>query len=238
MKQLLKTTLLATILSLAVALVIPSSVSATNSSGSSGVSFSGSCREVLGLKSWDCGVSISDKDSLKSGVWQIALNIAENIAVIASYLIIGYVIYAGYLYMLSGGDPSKVATGKKALVHAFIGLAIVMLAKVIMGTIGAVFGSEDPTGMVSATIGWFIGVSGIVAAIFMVYGGVTYMTSAGDPSKVQKAKQALIYAIIGMIIVALSAAISTFVFNTIEKSSYQKPNNLIISKEVHEHPVV
>ena len=216
-------------------------INTTTVSAATGASFSGTCNTFLGLKSWSCGVNISDQNSLKTGLWQIALNIAEDIAVVASYLIMAYVIYAGYLYMFSGGDPGKVAAGKKTPMHAFIGLAIVMLAKVIMGTIGAVFGSEDPTGMVSATIGWFIAVSGIVAAIFVVYGGVTYMTSAGDPSKVQKAKQTLIYALIGLGIVALSAAISNFAFNTIKNSkpgpeSIKTTSNQIISKEVHENP--
>lgn len=211
-------------------------INTTPVSAATGASFSGSCNTFLGLKSWSCGVNISDQNSLKTGLWQIALNIAEDIAVVASYLIMAYVIYAGYLYMFSGGDPGKVAAGKKTLMHAFIGLAIVMLAKVIMGTIGAVFGSEDPTGMVSATIGWFIAVSGIVAAIFVVYSGITYMTSAGDPTKTQKAKQALLYSLIGLAIVALSAAISNFAFNTINKSALENPSNITISKEVHGNP--
>jgi type IV secretory pathway VirB2 component (pilin) len=45
---------------------------------------------------------------------------------------------------------------------------------------------------------------GAVALIFVVYGGVMIMTSAGDPEKLTKAKKTLLWAIIGIIIVVLS----------------------------------
>ena len=56
-----------------------------------------------------------------------------------------------------------------------------------------------------------LGVIGIVAVIFVVYGGFLYLTSAGDPSKVKKGKETLLYACIGLAIVGLSYAIVNFV---------------------------
>ena len=56
-----------------------------------------------------------------------------------------------------------------------------------------------------------IAVAGIVAVIFIVKGGFDYMTSSGDAGKVQKAKQTILYAVIGLIICALSFAIVNFV---------------------------
>ena len=165
--------------------------------------FSGNCREgFLGLYSWDCNVNISDDASLKSGIWMIATNVAVDIAVIATYLIIGYVIYGGYLYTFSGGDPNKVATGKKTLTQAFIGLAITMCASIIMGAIriALVGGTGDMSNCVSAScvkpdemvanlVGWVTGIAGIVSAVFLVYGAIQYVTSAGDPGKLKKAKE-------------------------------------------------
>lgn len=52
-----------------------------------------------------------------------------------------------------------------------------------------------------------IGISGIVAVIYIVIGGVSYMTSTGDPNKIQKARQTILYAVIGLIICALAFAI-------------------------------
>lgn len=211
------------------------------------------CGGFLGLTSWDCGVNISDQESLKAGIWTIAANILTDITVIAAYLVLGYVIYGGYQYTMSGGDPGKVANGKKTLSQAFIGLAIVMSANIIMTTIRfALLGGSgalncnletgancvDPNTMVTNAIQWVIGIVGIVAAVFVVYGGISYTTSAGDPGKLQKAKQTILYAIIGLIIVALAEIITAFVSNMIReadnKAAFSPINQTSISKEVHE----
>ena len=53
--------------------------------------------------------------------------------------------------------------------------------------------------------------AGIVAVIFIVIGGINYMTSAGDPGKVKKGKDTILYAMIGLVICALSFAIVNWV---------------------------
>ena len=58
-------------------------------------------------------------------------------------------------------------------------------------------------------------VSGLVATVFVLIGGINYMTSAGDPSKVEKAKKTIIYACIGLAICALSFAIVNFTITNI-----------------------
>lgn len=211
------------------------------------------CQGFLGLTSWDCGVNISDEDSLKAGILQIAANVATDITIIAAYLVIGFVIYGGYLYMFSYGDPNKAASGKKTLTNAFIGLAIVMSAYLILSTIrfallgaGGKFNcdllSETGAGCVNANdvvthaIQWFIAIAGVVAVIFVVYGAISYITSSGDPTKLQKAKQSIIYALIGLAIVALAEAITAFVSGMIRdaNNAASYTNQTIISKELHE----
>ena len=56
-----------------------------------------------------------------------------------------------------------------------------------------------------------IGVLGIVAVIFIVVGGVRYMTSSGDPTKTKKARDTILYACIGLGVCALSFAIVNWV---------------------------
>ena len=46
-------------------------------------------------------------------------------------------------------------------------------------------------------------------------GGVGYMTSSGDAGKVKKAKDTILYGVIGLVIVALSFAIVNFVISSI-----------------------
>lgn len=215
--------------------------------------FTGDCsRTFLGLLSWDCNVEVTNETTLKNGIVQIATNVATDITIIAAYLVLGYVIYGGYLYISSSGDPSKAATAKKTLTHAFIGLAIAMSSYTIMSTIRiALLGTSgkfdcdilkgggscaDPTEVIKNTIEWAIGIAGLVAAVFVVYGGIAYITSAGDPSKLQKAKQTIIYALIGLAIVGLAEIITAFVSNTIRnanKSASIQTHQIICLKEAN-----
>ena len=64
-----------------------------------------------------------------------------------------------------------------------------------------------------------ITVAGLVAVIFVIVGGFNYMTSAGDPGKTKKAKDTILYAVIGLIICVLAFAIVNFVINDIINSS-------------------
>ncbi len=63
-----------------------------------------------------------------------------------------------------------------------------------------------------------ISVAGIVAVIFVIIGGVMYMTSAGDTGKLKKAKDTILYALIGLVICVLSFAIVNFTVNSIINS--------------------
>jgi hypothetical protein len=55
---------------------------------------------------------------------------------------------------------------------------------------------------------------GIVAVIMIIYGGFRYITSGGDSGSVGNAKNTLIYAIVGLVIVALAQVIVRFVLST------------------------
>ncbi|KAA0206219.1 hypothetical protein EDM68_02975 [Candidatus Uhrbacteria bacterium] len=60
-------------------------------------------------------------------------------------------------------------------------------------------------------------VLGFVGAIFLamfVYGGATWMLAGGDAKKVESGRKALINAVIGMAIIALSYAIISVIFET------------------------
>jgi len=54
---------------------------------------------------------------------------------------------------------------------------------------------------------------GVVAVIMIIFGGFKYITSGGASEKVTSAKNTILYAIIGLIIVALAQLIVHFVLN-------------------------
>lgn len=62
-----------------------------------------------------------------------------------------------------------------------------------------------------------IGVLGIVALLYIVYAGFTYMTSQSHED-VDKAKKTMIYLALGILILMSAYAITTFVFKTLLQS--------------------
>ena len=57
-------------------------------------------------------------------------------------------------------------------------------------------------------------VVGAIAVIMIIYGGFRYITSGGDSGSVGNAKNTLIYAIVGLVIVALAQIIVRVVLST------------------------
>lgn len=60
-----------------------------------------------------------------------------------------------------------------------------------------------------------LGFVGIIAVGAMIYGGFLYITSTGDSGKVQRAKNVIIYGIVGLIVSLLAYAIVIFVSGSI-----------------------
>ena len=72
-------------------------------------------------------------------------------------------------------------------------------------------GGSNLEGSVLNIINAIVGVLGIVAVIVIILGGIQYMTSTGDANKVKKAKDTILYGVIGLIVVILAFAIVNFV---------------------------
>ena len=58
-------------------------------------------------------------------------------------------------------------------------------------------------------------VVGVVAVVMIVLGGLKYITSGGDSSNVSSAKNTIIYAVIGLVVVALAQFIVQFVLDKV-----------------------
>jgi hypothetical protein len=69
------------------------------------------------------------------------------------------------------------------------------------------------TNVVSATINILSLLVGIAAVIMIIVAGFRYVTSGGDSGKVSGAKDAIIYAVVGLIIAGFSQAIVRLVLH-------------------------
>ena len=65
--------------------------------------------------------------------------------------------------------------------------------------------------IIKLVINIFSIIVGVVAVIMIIVGGLKYITSGGDSNNVTSAKNTILYAIIGLIVVALAQVIVRFV---------------------------
>lgn len=98
-------------------------------------------------------------------------------------------------------------------------------------TDGTLVGCEDGTGkvktdqnannlmeLVGTIINFVVGAVGLVAVVVIILGGVQYTTSAGDAAKVTKAKNTIMYGVIGLVVAMLAFAIVNFVLSSLKIS--------------------
>jgi Type IV secretion system pilin len=73
--------------------------------------------------------------------------------------------------------------------------------------------SEKLDKIVTDVVNIFSVIVGVVAVIMIIYGGFRYIISGGDSSNVTNAKNTILYALIGLVIVALAQFIVKFVLS-------------------------
>lgn len=69
--------------------------------------------------------------------------------------------------------------------------------------------------LISDIINIFSLIVGVVSVIMIIIGGFRYITSGGDSTNVSSAKNTILYAIVGLIIVALAQTIVRFILGRV-----------------------
>ena len=76
-------------------------------------------------------------------------------------------------------------------------------------------GSDTLVSNITNILNGIIAVLGLVCVVVIIIGGVNYMTSSGDAGKVKKAKDTILYGLIGLIVCVLAFALVNFVISNI-----------------------
>ena len=84
----------------------------------------------------------NEDDETAAFVWRIILNITVDITLAASYVALIFIIYGGFKYLMSTGDPGKVNSAKQIITNAVIGFVIALLATIVVNTLIMVIGGS------------------------------------------------------------------------------------------------
>lgn len=73
--------------------------------------------------------------------------------------------------------------------------------------------------IIATVINIFSIVVGVVSVIMIIIGGLKYITSGGDSGNVSGAKNTILYAIVGLVVVALAQIIVRFVLTNVNNAT-------------------
>lgn len=80
---------------------------------------------------------------------------------------------------------------------------------------GGAAASQQVNTIITTVINILSWIVGIAAVIMIIIGGFRYITSGGDSGNVNGAKNTILYAIVGLVVVALAQIIVQFVLNRV-----------------------
>jgi type IV secretory pathway VirB2 component (pilin) len=148
-------------------------------------------------------------------VEEVTQNVLDSLQKILGVLAVLFVVIGGLMYILSAGDEKKIETAKKIITGALIGLAIVLAAPAFLREIGNALGwpinpHAEATSLKTIAekiLEFLLSISGIIAIIFLVVGGLTYTTAYGDEKRVETGKKIVLYSVIGIVIILAALVI-------------------------------
>lgn len=76
-------------------------------------------------------------------------------------------------------------------------------------------GDATLMGTVQQILDVIVGVVGVVAVAVIIIGGIFFVTSQGDASKVTRARNTILYGVVGLIVALLAFAIVNFVLSSV-----------------------
>lgn len=87
-----------------------------------------------GLTDGNCNVQSPDAvGGLSSFIMIIVLNLVEILLRVVGYISVGFIMYGGFIYLTSGGESDRIASGRKIIMNAVVGLVISFFSTVIIG---------------------------------------------------------------------------------------------------------
>lgn len=76
-------------------------------------------------------------------------------------------------------------------------------------------GTSDPRVIISRLLEGFLGLVGAIALLMFIYGGILFLTAAGSPGPVDKAKKVIVFSILGIIVIAAAYVATQTVFEAV-----------------------
>lgn len=81
--------------------------------------------------------------------------------------------------------------------------------------VGGAFTNTSFMGVVQNIANFVIAFITILGIIFIIWGAIQYVTSGGDEASIERAKNTIVYALVGLFIAAMAYALESLVLTTL-----------------------
>lgn len=148
------------------------------------------------------------------------LSTIRGIVVVLSII---FIVLGGIFYITSAGSEKRMTVAKGAIFASMIGLAIAIAAPSFLKEIASIIGWNSSNSELSLApsltqialnfLNFLLSITGALALIMLIVGGIMYLTSAGDDDRIKTGKKIVTYSIIGIAICLASLVIVKQVAN-------------------------
>ncbi len=113
-------------------------------------------------------------------------------------------------------DKHKLAFFKSSLIFFTVFIGVILFFNAVNLALAAELSNPlttgDPRVFIGQLIKGILGLSGSIALLMFVYGGVVYLTAQGENERIQRAKSTLTWATVGLVIIFGSYAFLNYLF--------------------------
>jgi hypothetical protein len=135
-----------------------------------------------------------------SNLWLIGLAILDSLLRIAGFVAVISIMVAGIELIRSEGSPEKATNARQRLLNSLVGLAIAG---------GATASANQAT--INNVLNALFVIVGALAVLFIILAGLRMVVSGDNPTKVAEARRQILFAALGLILLALAGIIVNFV---------------------------
>ena len=169
----------------------------------------------------------------------ILLAVVDDLLRLAGLFAVIFIVYAGFKYVMSMGSPDETGKALASIRNAIGGLVTALVTIPLVSYLGSQFqggsagASKQVAGLnltglpfipdvqsgniVEILLKVAFAILGALSLLFIVIGGYNYIISEGEAGKVAKAKQTIIYALIGLAIAIVAQSTISFVIKEYNK---------------------
>ena len=180
-----------------------------------------SCDDTDNIDNSDEGFELND-------VWLIFAALFEALLKVSAIFALGYVIWGGFKYIMSQGAPEGTAKARKTLTYALAGLAISVLSSaavtLVMDIIAggtdsgtSLLPDADSSDALQRILNFVYAIGGGVAAIYVAIGTVKFATSSGEPAKAAAARNTILYALVGVVVIVGAFMLTTAILGRLSE---------------------